>query len=59
MLFKDVEMAKEIMNTSNPVIQKKCGRRVKNFDADVWNKRSQVIVKEANIAKVRLSRERG
>ncbi|KAL8583798.1 hypothetical protein ACOMHN_036433 [Nucella lapillus] len=50
-LFKDPAMAKKILATSNPVEQKRCGRKVKNFDKDVWNSRSKQIVKNANLAK--------
>ena len=45
-------MIQKIMETSDPVLQKKCGRMVKNFDIDVWKPQARDIVKKANLAKV-------
>jgi len=49
--FKDTETANEILNTKDPSEQKKLGRKVKNFDADEWNKVADHIVEEANYCK--------
>lgn len=37
--------------TKYPKIQKQLGRKVKDFDPDVWNENAKRIVTEANIAK--------
>ncbi|ESO86704.1 hypothetical protein LOTGIDRAFT_220498 [Lottia gigantea] len=50
-LFNDEVMKKAILKTSNPAEMKKCGRRVKDFDADVWNKHCVDIVRTGNEAK--------
>lgn len=50
--FKDEESAKKIMSTSEPNVQKRFGRLVKNFDGEVWNKVCMDVVKTANMAKV-------
>lgn len=53
--FGDKKMAAEIMKTDCPKTMKKCGRKVTNFDKDVWNKKSKSVVKEGNLAKVNVS----
>lgn len=45
-LFKDVEVANAIMRTNNPKEQKELGRRVRNFDADLWNRNALNYVTE-------------
>ncbi|XP_076462786.1 protein irg-1-like [Babylonia areolata] len=50
-LFKDAAMAKKIMSSKNPVEQKRFGRKVQNFDKDIWAEQSKVIVKRASFAK--------
>ena len=44
-LFKDEEIFKKILNTSNPKSVKALGRKVKNFDEKVWDKYKKIIVK--------------
>lgn len=51
-LFKDEEMAEEILKSEEPREQKAMGRKVRNFDQDVWTKNCQEIVKQGNLAKV-------
>jgi len=50
-LFKDHDAAKEILKTDHPQEQKAIGRKVKNFDQSIWQKKSVDIVDEANKAK--------
>lgn len=50
-LFGDVEGERRVMSTSDPAAQKRYGRQVLNFDADVWNAKARKIVLKANIAK--------
>ena len=51
LLFKDMEMLKQILNTQDPATCKKLGRQVKNFDSEIWNEHSQKIVFKGNYAK--------
>lgn len=51
LVFKDQEAYDEIMSTKNPRDQKAIGRRVKNFNADVWSVVSREVVYQANYAK--------
>lgn len=51
LLFKDMEMLKQILNTKDPATCKKLGRKVKNFDSEIWNEHSQKIVFKGNYAK--------
>lgn len=48
LLFKDAEMATEILNASSPAQAKAFGRKVKNFDPDVWNQHKFQIVVDGN-----------
>jgi len=49
--FGDEETAKEIMKSTNPAEQKRLGRKVKNFNTELWNKVCFSIVYKANYAK--------
>jgi len=52
LLFGDYEIAKLIMEVGyNPREQKALGRKVRGFDADVWNARAKFLVKKGNHAK--------
>ena len=51
MLFKDSETADEILACKNPRDHKALGRKVKNFNVDVWNKNAKRIVYDGNRAK--------
>jgi len=49
--FNDQESYKMIMYSDNPRDQKAFGRRVKNFNAEVWSVISREVVYQANYAK--------
>ena len=51
-LFKDEEMATEILKSHDPKQQKALGRRVRNFDQEMWEKNCKEIVRQGNVAKV-------
>ena len=51
-LFSDADMAARIMACHSPRDQKALGRKVKNFDQDVWKSKCRDIVKRGNMAKV-------
>jgi ribA/ribD-fused uncharacterized protein len=51
LVFKDQESYNMIMYADNPRDQKAFGRRVKNFDADVWSVISREVVYQGNYAK--------
>ncbi|XP_064624424.1 N-glycosidase Npun_R5314-like [Lineus longissimus] len=50
-LFGDYESAHAILGTSSPRKQKMLGRKVKNWNDDLWNKECQNIVHKGNVAK--------
>ncbi|HEY5922382.1 MAG TPA: NADAR family protein [Kofleriaceae bacterium] len=50
-LFGDAEMADEILAADHPRTQKALGRKVKGFDAGVWERDRMRIVKDGNRAK--------
>lgn len=50
-LFHDFDILDEIMLTDHPRDQKALGRKVKNFDPDVWNSHARNVVYFGNIAK--------
>lgn len=51
LLFKDLDMLRQILSATEPKEQKALGRKVKNFDSEVWNKHSQDIIFKGNYAK--------
>ena len=51
-LFEDEQMKAEILRATEPRKMKACGRKVKNFDDDVWTQKCREFVKQANMAKV-------
>ncbi len=51
-LFNDEASAEEILNCDDPREQKSLGRKVDNFDDNVWTKKCRDIVKDGNKAKV-------
>jgi len=55
-MFGDYDVLKEVMSTSSPKIQKALGRKVKNFDNDLWQKHCYEIVLKGNLAKYRQSK---
>lgn len=50
-LFGDEDTLKEIMETYSPADHKKLGRKVKSFDATIWDDKKLDIVVEGNKAK--------
>ena len=50
-LFGDIETRSKILNTAEPRKCKALGRKVKNFDKDVWDENKRHIVEDANIKK--------
>lgn len=59
LLFKDVEMAREILAApgENMALVKSLGRKVKNFDEDEWVRERERIVLEGNLHKFRQNEE--
>lgn len=51
MLFKDEDIAIQIMNNGNPAICKKLGRQVSDFDETIWDKHKFSIVCKGNFCK--------
>lgn len=49
--FGDTDVANEIMKTQNPRIQKQLGRRVRGFNAEVWENIARDVVFRGNMAK--------
>ena len=56
-LFKDTETLAKIMQTSSPAEQKRLGRKVKNFNANKWEKVCYDIVLAGNIEKYRQNKD--
>eukprot|EP01088_Endostelium_zonatum_P017498 TRINITY_DN5196_c0_g1_i1.p1 TRINITY_DN5196_c0_g1~~TRINITY_DN5196_c0_g1_i1.p1 ORF type:complete len:177 (+),score=53.57 TRINITY_DN5196_c0_g1_i1:37-567(+) len=50
-LFKDEDMRKEILATDKPKKMKALGRKVRNFDGEVWDKNARDIVYRGNVLK--------
>ena len=50
-LFGDSEILAEILSENRPDAIKKLGRRVRNFDSDVWKAHKYDIVVEGNLCK--------
>jgi len=50
-LFKDDTILEAVLACQHPAEAKKLGRKVKNFDADVWNKHCFDFVVEGNVGK--------
>ncbi len=51
LMFGDVEIANEIMKTSNPRDQKAWGRKVRGFDMDKWASVARDVVYRGCVAK--------
>ncbi len=52
-LFGDPEMLAEIIQAPSPQAAKALGRKVRNFDADVWSAKCFEIVVNGNVQKFR------
>lgn len=50
-LFKDEEMAEEILEAKSPGRQKDLGRKVRGFKHEIWQQNAREIVYKANEAK--------
>lgn len=50
-LFKDYETLEEILSATEQQEIKALGRKIKNFNEEVWNKEKYNIVKRGNLAK--------
>ena len=59
MLFGDLEVAEQILQTSDPKAQKALGRKVRYFDDNVWMEHAYNYVVEGNRAKFSQNREFG
>ena len=51
-IFKDKKVENLILATDQPRKQKALGRKVTNFDADVWDANCLRVVRDGNVAKV-------
>lgn len=51
MLFMDLELAKQILGTEDPKLQKQLGRKVKGFNQNIWDKNKRQIIVKGNFAK--------
>jgi ribA/ribD-fused uncharacterized protein len=56
-LFNDTEVAQEILNETDPYVQKMYGREVRNFKKDVWDKEGFDIVVAGLIEKFNQNQE--
>ena len=50
-VFKDNEMAANILRETVPKKMKQFGRKVKNYDDEIWKEKSRKVVEEGNYAK--------
>lgn len=50
-IFGDEKIREEIMASYDPMVIKKLGRRVGNFDPHVWDEKKHEVVRTANLAK--------
>lgn len=50
-LFGDDEILQNILNTESPKKAKAYGRKVRNFDSQIWNENCYEIVKQGNFHK--------
>jgi ribA/ribD-fused uncharacterized protein len=50
-VFGDEEIAKQILTDGNPKKVKALGRKVQNYNEEVWNEKRYQIMLDANIAK--------
>lgn len=57
MLFNDTKSAQDILACNDPSVQQKLGRRVKNYNQEVWDENKYKIVYEGNKARFEQSLE--
>lgn len=51
LLFNDIEIYNEIMSTDSPFKHKKLGKKVKNFNEEIWKQHREQIVYQGNLLK--------
>lgn len=56
-LFDDNEILEKILKSETPNEAKSLGRKVKNFDSEVWDEHKYEILKQANILKFSQNQE--
>lgn len=56
-LFKDYETLEQILNANDQPEIKALGRKIRNFEKELWNKEKYNIVKKGNLAKFSQSEE--
>lgn len=56
-LFNDPETLEEILRAASPNQAKSLGRKVKNFNPEVWNEHKYEIVKQGNLLKFSQNRK--
>lgn len=56
LLFNDLETANEILNTKNPWEHQKLGRKIKNFNQEIWDSNKYSIVLNINRARFNQSK---
>lgn len=56
-LFNDDEILEDILKSETPNEAKSLGRKVKNFDPQIWDDHKYQIVKQANILKFSQNKE--
>ena len=50
-LFNDNEHGQQIMNETNPKRIKSLGRKVQNFDDEIWTAKARDVIYQGNLAK--------
>ena len=50
-LFNDHEHGQQIMNETNPKRIKSLGRKVQNFDDEIWTAKARDVIYQGNLAK--------
>lgn len=58
-LFSDLEVGAQILKSTSPKAQKALGRKVRNFDSDVWLENRERIVAEGSYHKFANSLKEG
>jgi predicted NAD-dependent protein-ADP-ribosyltransferase YbiA (DUF1768 family) len=53
-LFSDEDALQKIFECADPGAAKALGRKVKNFDGDVWLANCRRLVTDGNVAKLRI-----
>ena len=56
-LFNDNEILEKVLNSETPNEAKGLGRKVKNFDSQIWDNHKYDIVKQANLLKFSQNQE--